>query len=1508
MAELKDTAIRLYRKYIGSPTAAEDQAAGVRAVLSGDHAVAVAEAAITQSVVIGASQQVSDADLAWQSETSGDALDVFGKPVGTMEAEGARGALASAIGLSLAGRRATAFLDGQDIAGTQDLLYSAAGRHLPLVIHLTNRALTSHGGSAGSGHEGFHLSCESGCFTLFAANAQEAADFTVIARRVAEECLVPGLVVMDAEQTAWSAQDVHLLAPAQLQSFIGPADGIMTVPTEAQKLLFGTQRRRVPRWHDVDRPVLQGAHFDRNSFALGALGRQAFFDSYLTESLMGALERFGRLTGRHYETVSEYKLDNADTVFVVQGSAVETVKAAADYLADEKKARVGVLGVNSIRPLPGAAIVSALRGKRQVVVLERVQAPLGDDGPLTREIRSALKYSEQPLCHSVTYGLGGAPLRIADIALIPSRIDRHEASHFALGVDFTRPGESHPKREVLQDALERAYPGIENSGLRERERVNIPLPENALSFLVERKSGSSLAALIPEIGRHLHRLEEGAVRTRMGTTGSQWGKDTGDYLVYSSDALLDPGDDSSVDVLVITDRFAPVVVESACRLRQQGLVVLAGAPTSILSAEFLQEAASRRAKFFVAGADDSDRDSTSKVELALGTVFGALMMAGKVALKERKVLSAREEALGHFPEDVRHKLLAAFQTGLDHCAEMDMSAFANSAMPGPGHWDDEAPAMVRALGRTDDQYDSLPRLWDQVGVMYNDGEADHLTVDPYLATGTVAPLSSTFRNLSPTRSTIPVFDPETCTGCGKCWTACPDSAIGPVVMSPASLIDTGMRIANGDSIRQVSNQLATRMTGQARKGELASTAGDAFKTEFEWLKEKMSMTPEREEALSTAVNNMVDGLDKLPLAVTDTFFHDAEKVKKDSGELLSIAINPDVCKGCGICVEQCEPLALNFAEQNDERLRAAATLWELWAETPDTPSATIDRVIEAGSVDALAALNLSRYCLHAMAGGDNAEAGSGEKIALRMVLASTEFYQQPLLNKFAHDVKQTAEDLIHRIQTILASALPGENLELLDRVLNRASSPLPAPGALAREIENAIDERKVDAVGLRRLTRLAEDLTDLHKIITEGTQGLGRARLGLAITPGSVSNWAAEFPYNSFQAPVVVDMIGETPQMAAGLLEGHMRDTCESVAVMRKAQLELEQPAGMEFQRAALDRLEWKDLTDDERRLCPPLILVGNDEMLAGSGLSQVLWLLSSDLPIKIVAMADLDLGIAKEMGRPSALHHDPRTNLVLLALAARNAYVAQTSIGDFGHIQRSVAQALQYAGPALIRVHAPSPNRHGVATDSAIRQAQLACTSRAYPLVTYDPRIDGVHGTRISLAGNPDMEQPFASDTSGFVTPAHWALTEARFESEFEPMASEDTGVELDEYLELEGAARSGKTPMLTAGDEDSLKRYRIGPDLIGVIDEQRATWRVLQELAGVVTPFTDKVWEEAKEGVSASHASEMEALKSEYEQKIAELTESVQQEVAGRIRSQLISLVKLKSSDIQADVTSES
>jgi pyruvate-ferredoxin/flavodoxin oxidoreductase len=1461
MASLKNTAIRLYRRFFGSPTAAADHAAGIEAVLRGDTAIAISEATISQEATLS---NLTRSSWAFNAPTD---MNTFGQPIATLQAESARGALSAAIGLTLSGRRATTFLDGQDIAAVQDLMYSASGRHLPLVVHLSSKALAAQGVPTGSGHEGFYLSADSGFFTLFATNVQEALDFTYIARRIAEQCLVPGLVAMDAEQTATSYQNVHLLAPEQIQVFLGPAEDKILVPNVAQRLLFGRTRRRVPRWHDVDRPALQGAVFDRDTYALGALGRTAFFDEHLPASFTESFEYFETLTGRSYARISEHNLSDARLVLVAQGSAVETARAAADHLRKNRRFKVGVVGISTLRPFPTDDIKKALNGCESVVVLERALNAPGSQGLLTREISAVISgLPKPPRCHSAVYGIGGAPLRIIDLLAIPDSLPASTSSNFVLGTDFMSPGENHPKREILLDSLHRAYPGLDTMGVRASPGTSPVAVQDSLSIAFFGEAGDALETTVRNTSQLLHQLDGGFLRTRLKHEEPQWHGLSEGIVIHGDHKLMDPGDDTLIDVLVLTDPAKVASIRLADRLHDSSVVLMMG--PCHLELPLLEVIESKQLRIFRA-------DAANDPEEVTGATFGAIAQSGLSDQSNRRIATARQALLKNVDTDEPDALMARFQSAMDACTVISVEQARPEAVQ-PARWDGEKPITARIEDRGDNEFDSLPRFWDQQGVFFHDNERELLTVDPYFASGTMAPLSSTFRNLSEARTTLPVLDPHACTGCGKCWTACPDSAIGAVALSPVSIIDTGMRAARGaEALRQITNQLGARISSQAKKRELASTAGEALRTEFAWVKEKMSLTPDREDALDAAISDVSGNLDALPLIVTDTFFNAPESAKKDSGELLSLAINPDACKGCGICVEVCEPLALSVVEQDQARIERVRQGWNTWAMTPDTPAATIERVIENGSLNALEALNLSRYCLHAMAGGDSAE-------------------------KFAHDAREKLAEVVARIQAILSAAMPGEDIETLHGVLEQIQGPRATLTDLAQEVDKATKGRNIDTMELRQLTHIAEELSELASTISEGNQGLGRARYGLALTPGSVSRWAAEFPYNSFHAPVVVDVSGETAQMAAGLLEGHLRDTCESIATLRRADIEMERPSGIQFERDAVAHLGWRDLSADERKLCPPLLLVGGDDIIAGAELSQVLWLLCTELPIKIVTFADMDLGLTGEQA--AKRHHDPRINLGLVSLAARNAYIAQTSIAETEHLYQAVSEALAYPGPALLRIHTPSPGRHGVATADVIEQARIAFQSRAIPLFTYDPRIEGVHGKRLSLDGNPDPGVTWQSREDGSnVTPADWAVREARFRHHFTlAREAEGTLVSVNELLSEPAAGRRNKTAVVDFNDES----FAISDDMMTVIEEMQASWQVLQELGGLVTPFTETVEERVREDVAGDHEKALEELRSEYDQKIAELTANVQQDVAAKIRGQLVNLVNMAPPRARAEI----
>jgi len=1531
-------AIRLYRRlFVSSNKAVKED--GIETVLDGNTAVAVTEAGISGAAALGSTFPGDGANQAWRSEQEQRDTDAFGGLVASCETDGPRGTLAAAMGLSMSGARATAFVSGQDVSTVQDLLRTAAARHLPLVVHLENSAISGQGPALGTGHEAFHLCADTGVFTLIASSVQEAVDFSLIARRVAERALVPGVVAMDGEQTARSLQNVRLASQELAERFIGAADATISAPTGAQKMLFGETRRQVPNWHDLDNPAMHGALQGSEVYSLGAIGQTAFFEQHVGAILQEAIADFAEQTGRNYSTVSSYELgtdaaewphystDDAKLVLVAQGSVIETAKAVAANILAETEQRVGVVGIHSVRPFPSAEIIRLLRGRTNVVVLERVETPLAGDAPLTREIRAAFDQAQENSCYgeqthpgipvmdkkarprlrTAIYGVGGQPVRGADLIALCKEVDQLNGSRHYLGVDLAQTSTGYPKRQVLLDNLKRAYPEMAKQGLRAKSSAPDLRPENALTIAVHRMTGQGGEGLIDEAGNYLHLLLGGQLRSRTGQSWERWGASCSDVVTHAASGLLDSGDDATVDFSVIAAKRPNPLLKPHANVRDGGalMVLSAGTDKAVwqgLSAETRAAVKQKNLTLYAVmpRGKDAKEPGIPAADLTrehlLGALFKALLDAEVVDVKARRLIPAREEALDNFASEVSGPLLASFQTGMAAVRKVDCATLSEPAQKASQA--DATPIAVRQLKSKNERHDSLPRFWDQVGILYRKGEANTQTADPYTTAGTVPPLTSTFRDLSDTRRMLPAFDPADCSGCGKCWTSCPDSAIGAVAVAPGALIDAGIKIAGGDTLRPNGSKLAGRICSQVRTGKAKSgSAGTLLEEAYGWLQEKMPLPEDRKQAMDDAFNAVHIRIGSLPVAVTAPFFTDRETEKKDSGALLALAVNPNACKNCGICVSVCEPGAMKAEKQDEARLQQAREIWDIWGTTPDTPSEIIEKVSDNPEIGPMAAVMLSRFCSMAVAGGDGAESGSGEKIAVRMALAATEYQQQPLLHNFTKDVAETLERLKAQIREEMASALPVNNLDALTAGLDQLKDGIVDVGDLTSSIETSVEEGNVNAVHLRRLIDLAKALGELHWRLTEGETGLGRSRFGLAIAPGSVASWAGTFPNNPFQVPVAVDTTGDTGQMAAGLLQGQLRESIDTQRLLRSAKLELDQPTGIQQLRAELDALSWQDLNDQERALCPPLLLVGNDEALAGRGFSQIAWLLKSKLPVKILVLADLGLGLDGGDLTDAALAsaRDPKADLGLMAMAQRGAYVAQTSVAASGHFRQSVREALKYKGPALIHAHVPSPARHGFSVNQTMQQAELALNSRAFPLFRYNPAAEGVFGSRITLEGNPELEMPWVANENGTpFTPAQWALSERRFTGRFAPITNEDPApTALDAWLGLENEARQGKTPfILVSEDGGEEQRIRVDAELAAEIVERAQTWRTLQELAGVKTPFAAAITQAAEENLTKEHEAVLVALKSEHQQLSSAQQSGAQTEASTRVREQLLKL----------------
>jgi len=386
-------------------------------------------------------------------------LNAFGQNTIAIETEGEHAAQGGAIAHSVCGKRVVNFTSGQGVVYGVEQYYHAPGKASTMVLEVGARALTKHALNVHCGHDDIYGALDTGWIMLFGKDAQQAADQALILRRVTELALTPGMNIMDGFLTSHLERTFYKHESELIREYLGSPADVIECPTEAQRALFGPTRRRVPKMMDLTNPVLLGPVQNQEHYMNGVIARRNNFAEPILEFLEDAYLQFGLLTGRRYGLISEYKVEDAETVFVSLGSAAENIEAAVDYLREKRGASVGSIHVNVIRPFPEAAIIAALKDKKNVIILERTDEPLAGDNPLGRDIRTAFSkavqgveglpavtLAEVPRIFGGSYGLGSRDFRPEHIlgayeyatagrARKDGKTAADGVSYFVLGID-----------------------------------------------------------------------------------------------------------------------------------------------------------------------------------------------------------------------------------------------------------------------------------------------------------------------------------------------------------------------------------------------------------------------------------------------------------------------------------------------------------------------------------------------------------------------------------------------------------------------------------------------------------------------------------------------------------------------------------------------------------------------------------------------------------------------------------------------------------------------------------------------------------------------------------------------------------------------------------------------------------------------------------------------------------------------------------------------------------------
>jgi len=369
-------------------------------------------------------------------------------------------------------------------------------------------------------------------------------------------------------------------------------------------------------------------------------------------------------------------------------------------------------------------------------------------------------------------------------------------------------------------------------------------------------------------------------------------------------------------------------------------------------------------------------------------------------------------------------------------------------------------------------------------------------------------------------------------------------------------------------------------------------------------------------------------------------------------------------------------------------------------------------------------------------------------------------------------------DALVMIDKVEDEPASGEStLERYSRDIAFFRSLPPTPAAYRNEKALAdimLGEHALGYVGGAGSCAGCGEATALRMVVAATRQVHGPESMGIVAATGCNTVFGSTYPFNPYLVPWTNSLFENSPAVALGI------------------------------------RARWDQAGHADRRLW----VVGGDGAMYDIGFQALSRMVASGADVKVLVLdtqvysntggqastASFGGQVTKLSAFGPALHGRPeaRKELGRILMAHGNAYVAQTTPAHLNHFYRTVMEANEFPGPAVVITYAACMPEHGIADDAATRQAKLAVESRAFPLFTYDPRRGPTIAERLSLQGNPALRADWATGPDG--APVDF-LAFARSEGRFAPHFGTDG------------------TPT---------------PEIAATRDDRLANWRTLQELAG--------------------------------------------------------------------------
>jgi pyruvate ferredoxin oxidoreductase alpha subunit len=381
-------------------------------------------------------------------------------------ADGEHGSAGICYGAAATGARVFNATSANGLMYMLEQLPVQSGTRYPMVLNLVTRSISGPLDIRGD-HSDLYFALNTGWVILTARTPQAVYDMNIMALKIAEhsDVRLPVMVAYDGFFTSHQKRKVNYFKDrAVVQKFVGEA------PTE-----YNFAR-------DPKKPLTIGAHMNGDDLINNHFQQsEAIYRAKDVYKEVAA--EYAKLSGRNYDILDLYKMEDAEVALFLLNSAAESAKDVVDRLR-EQGIKAGVISPNIIRPFPAQEIREALKNVKSLLVGERADSYGGHGPNLTHEIKSALQEDRNngTIVQSRVFGLGGKDFYADDAeAFFALAMDAMEKGYAEKPFDYYGhiPGEPD---KTLKTVIEPQHGDVYKSGLiqvtrdEEKNKLNVKIP------------------------------------------------------------------------------------------------------------------------------------------------------------------------------------------------------------------------------------------------------------------------------------------------------------------------------------------------------------------------------------------------------------------------------------------------------------------------------------------------------------------------------------------------------------------------------------------------------------------------------------------------------------------------------------------------------------------------------------------------------------------------------------------------------------------------------------------------------------------------------------------------------------------------------------------------------------------------------------------------------------------------------------------------------------------------